>query len=173
MERNWEANYNNTSKSTTISTRNLENTYQTNKVRKNWSILCCLWWNSPIFPSSLKLTYCKSKWWKNSFFIVSHWVSALDNLVPNVLKLVIGASTQVRKTFTWHLFDKPVLVRRPFLTIASNPTCFIRILTLFHSSGATTIKYLIPLCLGAQKAAGLKLRLTFLCFIFLSYPIKK
>ena len=34
------------------------------------------------------------------------------------------------------------------------------------------MKFLLPLCLSAHKAAGLILRLTFLQFIFLSYPLQ-
>ena len=45
-------------------------------------------------------------------------------------------------------------------------------MALFCSSGATTIEFLLTLCLSAHKAAALKLRLTILRFISLSYPLQ-
>ena len=56
------------------------------------------------------------------------------------------------------------------MTIGSSPTSFIKISASFWSSGATTIKFLLPLCLRAHKAVGLVLQLTFLRFTSFSYP---
>ena len=58
------------------------------------------------------------------------------------------------------------------MTIGSSPTSFIKISASVCYSGANTITFLLLLCLSAHKGAGLVLRLTFLRFNFLSYPMQ-
>ena len=77
------------------------------------------------------------------------------------------ASTEKQRleNFHWHLCEASAIVRRPFLTTGSRPTSFIKNSTSFHSSGATTVKFLPPFRFSAHKAGGLILRLTFIWFI--------